>query len=185
MRSRAIAALFTALVTAYAWLLLRAESQGAIAALILVGIAAGILAMRTQLLRPVARSLGSNERFAQGLAFAAVVVIALALRDDDFALLLLTRVLIVIVACLGLNVQFGYAGVVNFAGASFFGVGGCTAAGPARSARLPHLLVLLAGRGTAAPAASVLLLPLPRTRGHFAAPVTTAFALLFPPLPSV
>src|SRR5207253_3220586 len=81
---------------AYAWLLLRAESQGAIAALILVGIAAGILAMRTQLLRPVVRSLGSNERFAQGLAFAAVVVIALALRDDDFALLLLTRVLIVI-----------------------------------------------------------------------------------------
>ena len=124
MRSRAVAVLFTALVTAYAWLLLRAESQGAIAALILVGIAAGILAMRTQLLRPVVRSLGSNERFAQGLAFAAVIVIALALREDDFALLLLTRVLIVIVACLGLNVQFGYAGVVNFAGASFFSSGG-------------------------------------------------------------
>ena len=55
MRSRAVAVLFTALVAAYAWLLLRAESQGAIAALILVGIAAGILAMRTQLLRPVVR----------------------------------------------------------------------------------------------------------------------------------
>ena len=179
MRSRAIAALFTALVTAYAWLLLRAESQGAIAALILVGIAAGILAMRTQLLRPVARSLGSNERFAQGLAFAAVVVIALALRDDDFALLLLTRVLIVIVACLGLNVQFGYTGVVNFAGASFFGVGGYTAAVLASSARLPHLLVLLAGGVTAALAGTVLLLPILRTRGHYAALITIAFALLF------
>src|SRR2546427_13066617 len=136
--------------------------------------------MRTQLLRPVARSLGSNERFAQGLAFAAVVVIALALRDDDFALLLLTRVLIVIVACLGLNVQFGYAGVVNFAGASFFGVGGYTAAVLASSARLPHLLVLLAGGGTAALAGALLLLPLIKTTGPYAPPVTIAFAPLFP-----
>src|SRR3989454_4772435 len=150
MRSRAIAALFTALVTAYAWLLLRAESQGAIAALILVGIAAGILAMRTQLLRPVARSLGSNERFAQGLAFAAVVVIALALRDDDFALLLLTRVLIVIVACLGLNVQFGYTGVVNFAGASFFGVVGCRVRELRHLSRLPPILAFASGGATAA-----------------------------------
>jgi len=125
------------------------------------------------------RSLGSNERFAQGLAFAAVVVIALALRDDDFALLLLTRVLIVIVACLGLNVQFGYAGVVNFAGASFFGVGGYTAAVLASSARLPHLLVLLAGGVTAALAGTVLLLPILRTRGHYAALITIGFALLF------
>src|SRR3989475_6933546 len=125
--------------------------------------------MRTQLLRPVARSLGSNERFAQGLAFAAVVVIALALRDDDFALLLLTRVLIVIVACLGLNVQFGYAGVVNFAGASFFGVGGYTAAVLASSARLPHLLVLLPGGVTAALARAVPPLSIPPKPGPFAA----------------
>jgi ABC-type branched-subunit amino acid transport system permease subunit len=179
MRSRAIAVLFTALVTAYVWLLLQAESQGAIAALIVAGISAGVLAMRTKLLQSVTRSLASNERLTRGLAFLAVVVLALTLRDDDFALLLLTRVLIVIVACLGLNVQFGYAGVVNFAGASFFGVGGYTAAVLASSARLPHALVLLAGGVTAALAGTVLLLPILRTRGHYAALITIAFALLF------
>src|SRR5207237_8908353 len=110
---------------------------------------------------------------------AAVVALALILREDDFALLLLTRVLIVIVACLGLNVQFGYAGVVNFAGASFFGVGGYTAAVLARTTGLPHFLVLLAGGATAALAGTVLLLPILRTRGHYAALITIAFALLF------
>jgi ABC-type branched-subunit amino acid transport system permease subunit len=179
MRSRALAVFFTAVTTAYVWFLLRAESQRAIAALIVLGIAAGAVAIRTRLLEPLSKSIGSNERLARGLAFAAVVALALILREDDFALLLLTRVLIVIVACLGLNVQFGYAGVVNFAGASFFGVGGYTAAVLARATGLPHPLVLLAGGATAAVAGTVLLLPILRTRGHYAALITIAFALLF------
>jgi ABC-type branched-subunit amino acid transport system permease subunit len=179
MRSRALAILFTALATAYVWFLLRAESQRAIAALILLGIAAGAVSIRTRLLEPFSKAIGSNQRLARGLAFAAVVALALILREDDFALLLLTRVLIVIVACLGLNVQFGYAGVVNFAGASFFGVGGYTAAVLSRATGLPHLLVLLAGGVTAALAGTVLLLPILRTRGHYAALITIAFALLF------
>jgi ABC-type branched-subunit amino acid transport system permease subunit len=179
MRSRALAILFTVVATAYVWFMLRAESQTAIATLILLGIAAGVVAIRTRLLEPFSRAIGSNERLARGLAFAAVAALALILREDDFALLLLTRVLIVIVACLGLNVQFGYAGVVNFAGASFFGVGGYTAAVLARATALPHPLVLLAGGAAAALAGTVLLLPILRTRGHYAALITIAFALLF------
>jgi ABC-type branched-subunit amino acid transport system permease subunit len=179
MRSRALAILFTVVATAYVWFMLRAESQTAIATLILLGIAAGVVAIRTRLLEPFSRAIGSNERLARGLAFAAVAALALILREDDFALLLLTRVLIVIVACLGLNVQFGYAGVVNFAGASFFGVGGYTAAILARATALPHPLVLLAGGAAAALAGTVLLLPILRTRGHYAALITIAFALLF------
>ena len=179
MRSRGLAVLFAAALTGYLWLMLRAESQRAIAGLILLGILAGAVALRTRLLEPLTRALAGNPRFAQALAFAAVAALALVLRDDDFALLLLTRVLIVIVACLGLNVQFGYAGVVNFAGASFFGVGGYTAAVLARATGLPHLLVLLAGGATAALAGTVLLLPILRTRGHYAALITIAFALLF------
>src|SRR5207249_10075140 len=68
---------------------------------------------------------------------------------------------------------------VNCAGASFFGVGGYTAAVLARATGLPHPLVLLAGGATAALAGTVLLLPVLRTRGHYAALVTIAFALLF------
>ena len=126
MRVAGATALVTAAATAFAWLLLRAESQRSIAVLIALAIAVGVVAARTRLF---ARLLtGAPERLVQGFAFAAVVVLALLLHDDDFALLLVTRVLIVIVACLGLNLQFGYAGVANFAGASFFGVGGYTAA---------------------------------------------------------
>ena len=58
-----------------------------------------------------------RERLAQALAIVFVAGLSLALREDDFALFLVARVLIVVIACLGLNVQFGYAGVVNFAGA--------------------------------------------------------------------
>jgi len=116
--------LVTAIAVAFAWSLLRAESQGAIAALIGLAVAAGFVLLRTRLLDPLAQAAVRDERFAQRLAFLGVAALALLLREDDFGLLLLTRVLIMIVACLGLNVQFGYAGVVNFAGASFFGVGG-------------------------------------------------------------
>src|SRR5438045_4719280 len=120
-----------------------------------------------------------RERLAQALAIVFVAGLSLALREDDFALFLVARVLIVVIACLGLNVQFGYAGVVNFAGASFFGVGGYTAAVLASATGLPHALVLLAGGVTAALAGTVLLLPILRTRGHYAALITIAFALLF------
>jgi ABC-type branched-subunit amino acid transport system permease subunit len=44
---------------------------------------------------------------------------------------------------------------------------------------LPHLLVLLVGGLLAALIGSLLLLPVLRTRGHYAAVVTIAFALLF------
>ena len=120
-----------------------------------------------------------RERVAQAVAIAFVAGLSLLLREDDFALFLLARVLIVVVACLGLNVQFGYAGVVNFAGASFFGVGGYTAAVLSQGTGVPHLLVILAGGLAAALAGCVLILPVLRTRGHYAALVTIAFALLF------
>src|SRR2546423_2970152 len=118
-------------------------------------------------------------RLAQALAIVFVAGLSVALREDDFALCLLARVLIVVIACLGLNVQFGYAGVVNFAGATFFGVGGYRAAVLSREPGVPHLLILLASGIAAAVVGCVLILPVLRTRGHYAALVTIAFALLF------
>src|SRR5438067_12833476 len=120
-----------------------------------------------------------RERLAQALAIVFVAGLSLALREDDFALFLVARVLIVVIACLGLNVQFGYAGVVNFAGATFFGVGGYMAAVLSRGTGVPHLFILVAGGIAAALAGCVLILPVLRTRGHYAALVTIAFALLF------
>jgi ABC-type branched-subunit amino acid transport system permease subunit len=93
--------------------------------------------------------------------------------------LLLCTVLLYTVATLGLNLQFGYAGVLNFAGASFFGIGAYTAAVLNQHTAIPHLIVLLIGGLVAALIGCLLLLPVLRTRGHYAAVVTIAFALLF------
>jgi len=88
-------------------------------------------------------------------------------------------IIVTVLATLGLHIQFGYAGVLNFAGASFFGVGGYTAAVLAQHTSVPHLIILLAGGLAASLIGAVLLYPVLRTRGHYAAVVTIAFALLF------
>jgi len=109
---------------------------------------------------------------------SALLFIAL-FYENHFALLMLATVMLYSVACLGLTIQFGYAGVVNFAGAAFFGIGGYTAAMLTLRTGLPHLLVIVIGGLMAGLIGSVLVLPLLRTRGHYAAVITVAFAILF------
>jgi ABC-type branched-subunit amino acid transport system permease subunit len=92
---------------------------------------------------------------------------------------MVATVLLYVVACLGLTIQLGFAGVLNFASTAFFGIGCYTAAVLTTSTPLPHLLVLLAGGLMAALIGSLLLYPVLRTRGHYAAVITIAFALLF------
>ena len=170
------AAAIAGLCALYAWAFLRAESQRALALLVLAGVAAGAVATRTRLLDKLPPA---PERLTQSFTLLAVVGLCLALHEDDFSLLLVARVLIVVLACLGLHIQLGYAGVLNFAGASFFGVGGYTAAVLTRSTGVPHLFVLLAGGAMAALIGTLIVVPVLRTRGHYAALVTIAFALLF------
>jgi ABC-type branched-subunit amino acid transport system permease subunit len=113
------------------------------------------------------------------LTFAAVAVVAGILHDAHFALLMLATVALYATACLGLTIQFGYAGIANFAGAAFFGIGCYSAAVLATHTPLPHLLVIFAAGCLAALIGSVLILPILRTRGHYAALITIAFGILF------
>jgi ABC-type branched-subunit amino acid transport system permease subunit len=165
--------------TAFLIVLLRVENQAAIITLLAVGILAVIAANWFGWLAPVTRSFAEREDGLSALAVVAALVVAVVFREDHFVLLLLCTVLLYTVATLGLNIQFGYAGVLNFAGASFFGIGAYTAAVLNQHTVVPHLLVLLIGGVMAALIGSVLLLPVLRTRGHYAAVVTIAFALLF------
>ena len=112
------------------------------------------------------------------LAIVDGLAVAAFFHDNHFILLLIVTVLLYTLATLGLNIQFGYAGVLNFAGASFFGVGAYTSAVLNAHTNVPHLMVLLIGGLIAALIGSLLLLPVLRTRGHYAALVTIAFALL-------
>lgn len=167
------------IVTAYTILLLRVESQTAIIGLLGAGICAVLAANWSGALSHVARSFGERDNLLSLTVIVGALAITAFFYEDHFILLLLTTVILYVLATLGLNMQFGYAGVLNFAGASFFGVGGYTAAVLSMHTAVPHLLVLLVGGIMAALIGSLLLLPVLRTRGHYAAVVTIAFALLF------
>jgi ABC-type branched-subunit amino acid transport system permease subunit len=167
-----------ALATAYLIALLAVEKQALIIGLLAVAIAAVLAANWLGWLAPVSRSFTDREEALGALAIAAAFAVAAFFHDDHFVLLLICTVLLYTVATLGLNIQFGYAGVLNFAGASFFGIGAYTSAVLNAHTAVPHLFVLLIGGLIAALIGSLLLLPVLRTRGHYAALVTIAFALL-------
>lgn len=173
--------LTTALVVVfiYLWGLLHAESQLAVGVL-LAAVPAVLWAMRRAgLAEPLASAARvSPKLLGIGCVLGTLALVA-ALHEEHFALLLLSSVLLYTVVGLGLNLQFGYAGIVNFAGAAFFGIGSYTAATLATHTAVPHLLVLLIGGGVAAVLGSMLIWPVLRTRGHYAALVTIAFGILF------
>ena len=165
--------------TVYLAALLAAERQAVIIALLAAGIAGIAGAAWLGLLERVSRSFAAHENAFGGYAVLAALAVAGVFHNNHFVLLLMVTVLLYSVATLGLNVQFGYAGVVNFAGASFFGIGAYTSAVLNAQANIPPLVVILIGGLLAALVGSLLLLPVLRTRGHYAAVVTIAFALLF------
>ena len=158
---------------------LEVESQWKIASLAIGVVAALLVAEKTGVSARLKVAAASHGRFALGLTLAAVVGVAGALHDSHFALLMIATVALYATACLGLTMQFGYAGIANFAGAAFFGIGCYSAAILAAHTPLPHLLVIAAGGAIAALIGSVLILPILRTRGHYAALITIAFGILF------
>lgn len=129
-------------------------------------------------LRPVTTGLSQLGEYIFVAMFICGLVIALSMAENHFGLLMFATVLIYATACIGLTLQFGYGGVINFAGAAFFGVGGYTAA-VMSGWPVPAMLVLVCGGLVAAILGCLLLLPLLRTAGHYAALITIAFGLLF------
>jgi len=166
------------LASGYVTALLAAEKQTTIIALLGIGITGVVAAAWLRLLDSVSRSFADREDALGALGIIATLVVGAYFHEDHFVLLLLVTVLLYTVATLGLNIQFGYAGVLNFAGASFFGIGAYTSAVLNTYTAVPHLIVVLIGGVLAGLIGSLLLLPVLRTRGHYAAVVTIAFALL-------
>jgi ABC-type branched-subunit amino acid transport system permease subunit len=164
--------------TAYLIVLLAVEKQPIIIAVLVAGIAGVLIAAWFGVLDRVSRSFAEHDDALGGFSVLAAVALGVYFHEDHFVLLLVITVLLYTVATLGLNIQFGYAGVLNFAGASFFGIGAYTSAVLNAHTAIPHLLVLVIGGFLAALIGSLLLLPVLRTRGHYAAVITIAFALL-------
>jgi ABC-type branched-subunit amino acid transport system permease subunit len=168
-----------AVTTFYLAVLLAGEEQNVIIALLALGVVIVIGAAWLGLFESVNRSFAEREDAMGVFAVVALVALVVVFHEAHFVLLLVITVMLYSVATLGLNIQFGYAGVLNFAGASFFGIGAYTSAVLNTYTAMPHLIVLLIGGLVAALIGSFLLLPVLRTRGHYAAVVTIAFALLF------
>jgi ABC-type branched-subunit amino acid transport system permease subunit len=166
-------------LTGYMWLFLHAESQLAIAVLVVAATVLVIISKKLGTTRRVEHAAASRPGLARLWAVTGVLALVAAFYDAHFVLLMICAVLLYTTACLGLTLQFGYAGVANFAGAAFFGIGSYATAVLATHTGVPHLLIILIAGLIAAAIGSVLILPVLRTRGHYAALVTIAFGILF------
>jgi ABC-type branched-subunit amino acid transport system permease subunit len=165
--------------TVYLAAILTADSEWALIGLSTAGIVLVLVAIKMRVVSTLRENYRQNEKLIDLLSVAVVIALAAYFYDDTFALYLLTTVLVYIIACLGLNLQFGYAGILNFSGAAMLGVGGYVAAVLGNVAVVPRVLLLPIGGIAAAFVGSVLLPPMLRTRGHYSAVVTIAFNLLF------
>lgn len=165
------------LVTGYVAILMGTEEQSYVLMLLAGGAVAVVGAMKSGILGRIHH--GDFHSWPKILAVLSVVALMGFFYDEHFALLMLATVLFMSVACFGLTIQMGFAGVVNFAGAAFFGIGSYAAAVLTKFDNLPDLVVLVIGGLIAAAIGSLLILPVLRTRGHYAALVTIAFGILF------
>jgi len=166
-------------LTIYAWFFLHAESQVSIAILLVAAVLAVILSRRFGVTQLVEESATQRPGLSRLLMVGCCVALIAVFHSSHFVLLMLCGVLLYSTACLGLTVQVGYSGVANFAGAAFFGIGSYATAVLASQTAIPHLLIILIAGISAAVIGSLLILPVLRTRGHYAALVTIAFGILF------
>jgi ABC-type branched-subunit amino acid transport system permease subunit len=163
----------------FAVVFMQQESDVAVISLLLLAAAAAWATGRTGLSRRVSLAAATRPGAVAALGGAAVLGMLAVFAEDHFPLLMLSTVMLYATVALGLNVQFGYTGVVNFAGAAFFGIGAYTAAELVGRTALPPILALPLGGLFAALIGLVLVVPVVRTRGHYAAVVTIAFSVLF------
>lgn len=161
------------------WLFLHAESQLSVGVVLAAAAVLLLLGRRLGVTRAVERAAAERPGTSRLVAVLGWLALIAAFHDSHFVLLMLCGVLLYSTACLGLTIQFGYSGVANFAGAAFFGIGSYATAVLATHTAMPHLLVLLLSGLAAAVIGSVLITPVLRTRGHYAALVTIAFGILF------
>lgn len=175
----AVLAVAALALTGYLWLFLHAESQLAVGVLIVAAAVLVVLGKKTGVTARVDAAAAALPGLARLWSLAAVLALIVAFREQHFVVLMLCSVMLYTTACLGLTVQFGYAGIANFAGAAFFGIGSYTTAVLATHSGLPQLLIIALSGLVAAAIGSVLILPVLRTRGHYAALITIAFGILF------
>jgi len=175
---RAVVVVTVALLFLGGGLMMHAESQIQVLALLAAFLAVFALADRTMFGREISAVCRDHGGLGNATAFVCALALIGAFHGEHYTLLMLSTVALFATACIGLNLQLAFAGVANFAGAAFFVVGSYTAAVLTAYASVPHLLILAVSAIVTGALGGILLLPVLRTRGHYAALVTIAFGLL-------
>ena len=112
------------------------------------------------------------------LALALAAALPTLLPGQPYLLHILTLTLCSIVPAIGLNLLFGYTGLVSLGHMGFAGVGGYAAALLMKSAGWAFLPAMLAGGGLAGLAGLLIGIPCLRLRSHFFIIVTLAVGLI-------
>jgi ABC-type branched-subunit amino acid transport system permease subunit len=118
-------------------------------------------------------------RFALVSMFIIILGLPFILRGSPYWILILTLAILWIIVALGINIQFGSAGIINLGAAAFYGVGAYTAGMFATRLGSPPLFNLLLGAVMSMVVGSLLFIPLLKARGHYLALVTIAFVMAF------
>ncbi|MFC7298919.1 branched-chain amino acid ABC transporter permease [Herminiimonas aquatilis] len=177
--AKLVLALAALCVTGYMWLFLHAESQLAVGVLIIFALALVMAGKKMGTTQRIELAAADRPGLARIWTVIGLLILVAAFYDNHFVLMMICAVLLYSTACMGLTLQFGFSGVANFAGAAFFGIGSYTTAVLATHTGLPQLANIAISGVVAAIIGSVLILPVLRTRGHYAALVTIAFGILF------
>ncbi|MFT7648132.1 MAG: branched-chain amino acid transport system permease protein [Candidatus Poriferisodalaceae bacterium] len=119
-----------------------------------------------------------------GYLFVSVVLLFLLARfwNDPIALRNVTKVVITVLAVLGVNVATGYGGMISLGHGVFVGVGAFATGWFVDDVGLPWALAIPAGAIVAALSGCLVGVPALRIRGIHLALVTLAIAVLFQPL---
>lgn len=176
--SRIIVTVLVLLVFAGGGVMMHSESQLQTALLLIALIGGFAMLDRTPIGRDILSMFTQHEAVANCTALFSAMAIALIFHSEHYVLLMLATVAIMATACIGLNLQFALTGIANFAGAAFFVVGSYSAAVLTSWTMLPHPIVLVVSGLVSGVLGAILLMPVLRTRGHYAALVTIAFGLL-------
>jgi ABC-type branched-subunit amino acid transport system permease subunit len=155
------------------------EDQRLIIAMLAAFAAIWFAARRWGAAAALERSAEQHPRAVSAAILAAALAAIAVLHEDNFGLLMIGTVLLYATCCIGLTIQLGYAGLSNFGAAAFVGTGAYTAAALNWVPWLSDLAVLIGGGIAAVIVGSLLLLPVLRTRGHYAALTTLAFGIMF------
>lgn len=127
----------------------------------------------------IVQAFQRQSRFAQVSMIVIFLCLPFILRSSPYWILILTLAVLWIIVALGINIQFGSAGIINLGAAAFYGVGAYTAGMFATKLGTPPLLNLLLGAVMSTIVGSLLFIPLLKTKSHYLALVTIAFVMAF------